>query len=71
MALIDPELMQPMLQEGLLLQPIKIEVATGDGFHFVFAPGREQRQPVRQFCDWVLSLPKIDHLRQRQKQFGF
>lgn len=70
MALIDPELMRPMLDEGLLVQPIDIEVATGDGFHFVFAPDREKRKPVRQFCDWVLSLPKVVHLRKRQKTFG-
>ncbi len=70
-ALMDPEINRPLLDEGLLVQPIDLEVATGDGFHFVFAPGRDARQPVRQFCDWITALPKVMHLRQRQKRFGF
>jgi LysR family glycine cleavage system transcriptional activator len=46
------------------------DVATGDGFHFVFPPDRKDRPAVRRFCDWVLSLDIIQELRAKQKSFG-
>lgn len=69
-ALIDPYLVKPLLDEGKLVQPIDVEVVTGDGFHFVFAPGAETKPVVRRFCNWVLSLEAIAHLRERQKNFA-
>ena len=69
-ALVDPCLVRPLLDEGRLVRPIDIEVVTGDGFHFVFAPGAEAKPAVRRFCDWVLSLEFIRMLRKRQERFG-
>lgn len=70
-ALIDLEVSRPLLDAGQLIQPIDIEVATGDGFHFVFPPGREAKPAVRRFCDWVMSLDTIGRLRGRQVRFGY
>lgn len=67
-ALIDPVMVKPLLDAGKLVQPIKIEIVTGDGFHFVFAPGAETKPAVRRFCDWVLSLDAIRALRKRQER---
>lgn len=69
-ALIDPYLVKPLLDEGRLVQLMTIEIVTGDGFHFVFAPGAEAKPAVRRFCDWVLSLEPISLLRERQQHFN-
>lgn len=69
-ALIDPDLVRPLLDEGRLVRPIDIDIVTGDGFHFVFAPGAEAKPAVRRFCDWVLSLAFIRRLRAREARFA-
>lgn len=71
LALADTHLAAPLLESGDLVQPIPMEIATGDGFHFVFAPGARQRPAVRRFCDWILDIDGIQTLRTRQEQFGY
>jgi len=63
------ELLPPALGDGVLVFPFP-DVATGDGFHFVFPPDRRNRPAVRRFCDWVLSIDLIRRLRAKQSTFG-
>lgn len=67
-ALADPLLVGDLVERGELVFPLGCEVMTGDGFFFVFAPGRAQRPPVRRFCQWLLELPTVRQLRQRGGQ---
>ena len=64
-ALIDNVMAKPLLDSGALVKLFNEDVTTGDGFHFVFAPGAENNPAVRRFCDWLISLDKIQLLRQR------
>jgi LysR family glycine cleavage system transcriptional activator len=68
-ALATKELLPPNLKNELVF-PFP-DVATGDGFHFVFLPDRRHRPAVRRFCDWVLSLDLIRRLREKQTGFGY
>ncbi len=67
-ALADPLLVGGLAERGELVFPLGCDVMTGDGFFFVFAPGRSQRPPVRRFCQWLLDLPAVRQLRQRGGQ---
>ncbi len=68
-ALVDSVLHKDLLEPGHLIRPIDIEIATGDGFHLVFAPDAESKPAVLCFCDWLMSLPEIQYFRIRQKAF--
>jgi LysR family glycine cleavage system transcriptional activator len=63
--LASRDLLPPALRSGQFVFPFR-DVATGDGFHFVFPPDRKGRPAVRRFCDWVLSLDLVRHLRAKQ-----
>ncbi len=67
-ALADPLLVGDLATRGELVFPLGCDVMTGDGFFFVFAPGRAQRPPVRRFCQWLLDLPAVRQLRERSGQ---
>lgn len=69
--LVDPVFQSDLLANGGLVQPVDTEIATGDGYCFAFKPGSEQREAVRTFCDWLVSLDHIQKLRERQAAFGY
>lgn len=64
------DLLPPSMRNGQLIFPFG-DVATGDGFHFVFLPDRKNRPAVRRFCDWVISIDLVRKLRMKQKTFGY
>jgi LysR family transcriptional regulator, glycine cleavage system transcriptional activator len=63
------DLLPPALSNGQLVFPFP-DVATGDGFHFVFPPDRRDRPAVRRFCEWILSLELVRKLRAKQETYG-
>ena len=68
--LANRDLLPPSMRNGQLVFPFR-DVATGDGFHFVFPPDRKERPAVRRFCNWVLSIDLVRQLRAKQKTFGY
>lgn len=63
--LIDNMISKPLLDSGALFRPFGTDLSTGDGFHFVYAPGAREKEHVKRFCNWVMELETIRTMRQR------